>query len=212
LKLAVTGASGFIGREIVPLLQEAGIDLLLVGRNPDQLRRGFPGCQVSDYGSLATAAVGCDAITHLAVLNNDQPGTLEDFRAANVDLLNQVLACARVARVPIFIYTTTLHASDNRHTSHYARTKREAERLLSKKDGIAVIRLRLPAIYGSTFKGNLEIIGKFPRVFRRPVLSLLSILRPTAHVSRVAIAILEAVRTGQPGEKRITGGETSIGI
>jgi nucleoside-diphosphate-sugar epimerase len=210
LKLAVTGASGFVGREIVPLLQEAEIDLLLVGRDPEQLRKDFPGCQVAGYGSLATTAVGCDAIAHLAVLNNDQTGTLEDFRAANVELLSQVLSYARAARVPTFIYTTTLHSTNTKNTSHYATTKREAEHLLSQEGEIAVVRLRLPAIFGSTFKGKLTIVKKFPRALRPTVLFFLSFLRPTAHVSRVARAILEAAHTGQPGEKIVTGGEISV--
>lgn len=41
-KMIITGASGFIGRQIVPRLVSVGFDLLLVGRNPDKLSELFP--------------------------------------------------------------------------------------------------------------------------------------------------------------------------
>ena len=88
-----------------------------------------------------------------------------DFRAVNVTLLETVLNSARAAGVKTFINTTTLHASRTGSLSSYAQTKQEAEDVLSRVDGIAVVNLRLPAVYGSTFAGKLAMLSKLPAFF-----------------------------------------------
>ena len=84
----VTGASGNVGRHLVPLLTRDGRKLLAVGRDVEALRALFcdrgDNIAVTDYDGLARLSA-CDTMIHLAVRNNDQPGTLADFVAINVD-------------------------------------------------------------------------------------------------------------------------------
>ena len=76
MRVLVTGASGFIGRQIVPRLVSDGFELLLVGRNPDKLSELFPSVKNCGYSSLADAGQGFELLLHLAVLNNNAlPGT-----------------------------------------------------------------------------------------------------------------------------------------
>ena len=166
MKIIVTGASGFIGREIVPFLKKANAELLLVGRDTDRLKSLFPGDRVTSYEDLEMEARDYDSLVHLAVMNNDKSKQISEFRAVNVILLETVLNSARAAGVKTFINTTTLHASLPSSTSSYAQTKREAEDVLSRTDGIAVVNLRRPAVYGSTFAGKLAILLKLPAFFR----------------------------------------------
>ena len=112
-------------------------------------------------------------------MNNDKSKQISDFGAVNVTLLEAVLNSARAAGVKTFINTTTLHASRTGSTSSYAQTTREAEDVLSGTDGIAVVNLRRPAVYGLTFAGKLAVVAKMPAFFR-PIAFyvLLRLIRP----------------------------------
>jgi lipopolysaccharide/colanic/teichoic acid biosynthesis glycosyltransferase len=192
MRIIVTGASGFIGREIIPFLKKENVELLLVGRDTDKLKSLFPRDRVTSYEDLEIEARGYDALVHLAVMNNDESKKISDFRKANVTLLETVLNSARAAGVKTFINTTTLHVSRTGSLSSYAQTKREAEDVLSQTDGIAVVNLRLPAVYGSTFAGKLAILSKLPTPFRPMAFQCLASLKPTVNVKLVASAILNS--------------------
>ena len=146
MKIIITGASGFIGSEIVPFLKKENVKVLLVGRNTTTLKEKFPDDEVASYEELEIRGHGYDALIHLAVMNNNQSKQINDFRAANVTLLRAVLESALRAGVKTFINTTTLHATHKGPLSNYAQTKREAEEVLSQTNGIAVVNLRLPAV------------------------------------------------------------------
>lgn len=63
MRLVITGASGFIGQQIVPYLQGAGVDLGLIGRDEKTLRDAFNAPHaIANYNELEAALVGADAI------------------------------------------------------------------------------------------------------------------------------------------------------
>jgi lipopolysaccharide/colanic/teichoic acid biosynthesis glycosyltransferase len=66
--------------------------------------------------------------------------------------------------------------------------------VLSRTDGIAVVNLRLPAVYGSTFTGKLAMLSKLPAFLRPIAFQCLASLKPTVNVKLVATAILNAAR------------------
>ncbi len=197
MRIVITGASGFIGREIIPLFAKDGVEMLLVGRDEGRLRALFPSIQVTKYETLADAAKGFDALVHLAVMNNDQSGSIEDFRAANVELLDRILTSARAAYIKTIIYTSTLQVVGDINTSSYVQTKREAEDLLSKVQDIVIVNLRLPAVYGTTFKGKLALLKWIPNFARSNCFQIIASLRPTVHVKHVAVEILKAAKAGE---------------
>jgi lipopolysaccharide/colanic/teichoic acid biosynthesis glycosyltransferase len=151
---------------------------------------------VTSYKNLEIEARGYDALVHLAVLNNDKSKQISDFRAVNVALLETVLNSARGAGIKTFINTTTLHASQTGFLSSYAQTKREAEDVLSRADDIAVVNLRLPAVYGSTFAGKLASLSRLPAFLRPIAFQCLASLKPTVNVKLVAAEILNSARRG----------------
>ena len=196
MKIIVTGASGFVGREVVAFLKKANVELLLVGRDADRLKALFPEHSVTSYEGLEMKGLGYDALVHLAVMNNDKSKKISDFRAVNVTLLEAVLNSAKAAGVKTFINTTTLHTSQTGALSSYAQTKQEAEDVLSLAEDIAVVNLRLPAVYGSKFAGKLAIISKLPAFFRPITFQCLASLKPTVDVKLVAAEILISARRG----------------
>ena len=200
MKVAVTGASGFVGQQLVPLLSASGIDLLLVGRDPTRLARMFPGLPASGLDDLATKGKGFDLLFHLAARNNNQPGTTADFDAANVDHALQALAQARTAGIPRFIYVSTVHALDAANHSPYAASKRRgAQAVMAAAKDIDASILYLPAVQGKRFAGKLAGLNRLPAILRTPAFHVLSALRPTVSIDRLALHILSGASAGEDG-------------
>ncbi len=184
-KLIITGASGFIGRQLVPRLVFAGFELLLVGRAPNRLRALFPDLQNCSYGDISEEGKGFDALLHLAVLNNNASSAVSEFQRVNVDLLRETLIAAKHAGIRRFVNVTTFHALDGRG-SDYARSKRVALDVLEGEQEMSVTNVFLPAVYGDEFAGKLAIATKVPSPLRPAVLGFLTALLPTVHVNELA--------------------------
>lgn len=191
-KFVITGASGFIGRQLVPRLVSAGFELLLVGRNPDKLSSLFPCVENCDYSSLAEDGQGFELLLHLAVLNNNAQSTADEFREVNSELLKQTLAAAKRAGVSRFVNVTTFHALDE-HGSEYARSKRAALDILEAEENIEITNVFLPAVYGDEFSGKLSIVKNVPAFLRPAAFTFLTALLPTVHVDEVARVLVSDI-------------------
>lgn len=101
-RIAVTGATGFVGGTVAAVLAGKGHDVVcLVRRDPGP---GFPWpatvVDTSDTDSLAAGLEGCDAVAHLAIMN-DFHGMYADRRAAfdgYVGLTRRVVDAANLTR------------------------------------------------------------------------------------------------------------------
>lgn len=124
----VTGASGSVGRHLIPILANNGYRILALGRNPTALRRmfiGFPDVDCADYQELSSIE-GCDTLIHLAVRNNNQVGSIEDFVRDNIEFSD--LICQNFIRLNgvRFINLSSIHSLGDKRQSLYAVTKYEA--------------------------------------------------------------------------------------
>jgi len=189
-KIVVTGASGFVGSELVPILAREGVDLLLVGRNPAALSALYPAARCCGYDAIATEAKGYDTLLHLATMNNDAAGDLAAFNAANVDLLLETAARAKEAGIAHLINVSSIHALDPANTSPYAESKRLAADRLAEESGIAVTTVYLPLVYGSRWSGSLARLNRLPPWLARALFAALAALKPTLHVSRLASFVM----------------------
>lgn len=71
MKVAITGATGFVGRRLVEQLQTKGHQPLILTRNPTAAKRAFPNVEIVAYtptesGAWQSAIAGCDAVVNLA--------------------------------------------------------------------------------------------------------------------------------------------------
>jgi uncharacterized protein len=71
MKIAIAGATGFVGSRLVELLQAQGHQLLVLTRSPQQASNRFPQAQVVGYNPLQSgewqeSISGCDAVVNLA--------------------------------------------------------------------------------------------------------------------------------------------------
>lgn len=208
MRIVITGASGFVGQDLVPLLAAAGLQMLLVGRDPDRLRALFPSIPACHPEALADQGRGFDAVLHLAAHNNDRPGLQEEFDAVNRDHALDMLAQTRRAGIPRFIYVSSIHALDPRNPSAYAESKRRgADALRAAADGLAVDILFLPAVQGRRFAGRLARLNALPAILRGPAFTALSALRPTVHVERLAAHLLSGAPSGEEGHTILSDGQ-----
>lgn len=195
MKIALTGASGFIGRQIVPSLSAAGVDLLLLGRSRERLCGMYPQLQCASYERLGQVLEGSDMVVHLAVRNNDQPGTRDEFIHDNVDFTLQVLAAARDAKVKNFVAVSSVQTLTGAGTDSYVDSKRRMEAVLKAETGIEISILHLPIVYGTDFAGKLAVLNRLPRPLLNPAFTCLSALKPTLHVDRLSGHILGGAPT-----------------
>lgn len=196
MKIVVTGTSGFIGRHVLPELEAAGAELLLVGREPERLAALFgDDVRTCGYGELAEQAKGFDTLLHLAALIRGESGDGEAYRAANVTFLETVLGAAREAGIGHVINITSLDARADSPDPYFA-SKGEADALLRARGDMQVTSLRVAAVYGERFMRTLSVLERLPKSWRKPALNVLACARPVTHVSRVAEAVLRHAREG----------------
>lgn len=185
MRIVITGAGGFVGAQLIPLLANAGHELLLVGRSPARLKQRFPGKAACTYDDLPKRAKGFDLLVHLAVLNTNAEAPSSLFQEVNVNLALKTVKAAKAAGIPTFVNVSSVHALDPNRRSAYADSKREAAKLLAEIDGIKVLNIYLPAVYGDKWSGKLSVLNRFPQPIARIAFGVLAALRPTVHVARL---------------------------
>lgn len=100
MRIAVTGASGQVGRAVVELALSAGHTVVSIDRVRGRTDAGeFRLVDMSDYGSVEHALAGCDALIHLAAING--PGHDPDHVVHNNNVLSSYNALRAAAEVGI---------------------------------------------------------------------------------------------------------------
>ncbi|UZK68745.1 NAD-dependent epimerase/dehydratase family protein [Sphingomonas sp. S1-29] len=139
-RVVITGADGFIGRNLALRLAELGDVVLPLTRSSTS---------VAWHAAVAEA----DAVVHLAGAN--RPADPADFDAVNAGtatLLVTALEAANCA-VPVLYASSTRASGDD----HYGRSKRAGENALldyGKRSGNPVYVLRLPNVFGKWARPN----------------------------------------------------------
>jgi uncharacterized protein YbjT (DUF2867 family) len=163
LKLAVTGATGFVGGRLLELALTAGHEVRALTRRPQDPRQGISWVSgaLDDQASLDRLVEGADAVIHVAgVINAPDPA---GFEAGNVTGTSAVLAAAEKAQVKKFVHVSSLAAREPR-LSVYGATKAGSEALVSASP-LACAIARPPAVYGPGDKETLELFRMANRGF-----------------------------------------------
>lgn len=200
MKIIITGATGFVGKNLVRILRDAGAELLLVGRDPSRIRAIFPDIGACSYEALEKQGAGFHLLVHLATINNDKTAPAQDFADVNVTLALETAALAKRAGVGRFVYASSIHALDQAKKGPYASSKREGAKRLAEAFGDYALPLYLPTIYGRQCAGKLAVLNKLPSTVAKPIFSVVAALRPTLSAATLADFLLyEAVSTTDHG-------------
>ena len=140
----VTGASGFVGGQLVPALLDRGFDVRAMTRRPESYDGpGEPVAgDVSDPGSLAVPLEGVDVAVYLVHSLDD-----DDFESRDAEAARAFGLAAAACGVRQIVYLGGLGKDDDELSAHL-RSRREVERLLGEA-GVPVTVLRAAIVVGA---------------------------------------------------------------
>ncbi len=183
MKVAITGASGFVGQALCHTLNRHNIafspltrePLLIEGSMSRVVSESSPACDIQE------ALSGCDTLVHLAALTH-QPSkspfaNLEEFRQINVEFSRKLALAAAEAGVKRIVFMSSTKVYGDSSTSitsdtleapsdAYGQTKLEAEQALAaicRENGMDLVVIRPPLIFAPHAKGNLAALLKAVR-------------------------------------------------
>jgi len=190
--IAVTGATGFVGREIVKQARAAGFPVRAIVREPNAaLPEGverFHG-NVIYRPSLEDAFDGVKCVIHLVgIINERRENT---FERVHVEATRNVIDAAKKAGVKRYLHMSALGTRANAR-SRYHQTKWAGEEL-ARQSGLAWTIFRPSVVYGP---GDISINVLSKIVRRSPFVPVLgdgnSKIQPVA-VENVAKSFVTAI-------------------
>jgi len=214
-RLLVTGATGFIGQRLLPVLAERGFEIVAPVRKsqPPQAGMVFPIIEAIETADWSPLLGGVDAVVHLAGIAH-----AKHIRADEVyDRVNAQaalrLAKACEGRVSRLIFASSIRAisgptveavldddSPAAPTDAYGRSKRKAEQGLARLD-LPTSILRPVVVYGPGVKGNLARLAGWADSPAPLPFGALRAARSFVSLDNIASAILFCLtRTGAGSE------------
>ena len=198
LSVAVTGATGFIGRVLLQSLVRDGWEVRALTRRPQVLDESITWIQgdLGDPGALRNLVQGVSAVVHCA--GQVRGSSLDDFIRTNVEgTANLVRVSAQQDSPPRFLLISSL-AARQPELSWYATSKHLAEQIVADHSDVMPCAVFRPtAVYGP---GDKEISPLF-RAAQRGVLPMVgrSAMRfGLLHVSDLVSAVLCWLSTRVP--------------
>lgn len=177
--MLVTGASGFVGRHVVPDLVREGWSVRRAVRSPKGLDDEVVVDTVGPDTDWTAALEGVDAVVHLAarVHHKHEEHAVQLYRNVNIaGTLNLARSAATAGvRQFIFISTVLVHGRTNEGRPPfseddiltprglYGMSKAAAEaglRMLARDSDMNISVIRPPLVYGAGAKGNFELLTR----------------------------------------------------
>lgn len=204
--IALTGATGFIGRHLMSELPKRGYRIRALLRRPVQFTLKCDSAVIGDLArpqNLAAAFLDVHAVVHSAGIAHAMSGMpADDYRAVNT---NGTIALARAAMhagARRFVFLSSIRAQtgpssdviltedlEARPTDDYGRSKLAAEQGLAELDHDWV-SLRPVLVYGPGVKGNMAALVALARshyplprlMAKRSLLALDNLVDAVSHV------------------------------
>jgi nucleoside-diphosphate-sugar epimerase len=212
-RILVTGATGFVGAEVLRRARARGIEARSLSRRAAEGLTSPLDHVLADWTEdrLAEVVDGVDAVVHCASVVHKPGAPSEEYVRFNVEASRALAAACRARAVPRLVFLSTIKVygespvgTIDEHTqvapeSPYARTKLEAEQLLeqaAESGGPALVILRLCPVYGVGDKGNVRTMIRAISRRRFALPGDGSNRKSLVHVSTVAEVALAACERG----------------
>jgi UDP-glucose 4-epimerase len=173
----VTGASGFVGQHLTPILEAEGWTVRRALRTPTMTPNDVCIQSIGAGTDWKDVLVGVDAVVHLAarVHHQNDEHAIERYRDVNIEGTLHLARCAANAGVHRFIFVSTVlvhgrtndgrapFSEDNILTPSgvYGISKAAAEsglKSIAQDGAMSVTVIRPPLVYGAGAKGNFKLL------------------------------------------------------
>lgn len=194
-KLFITGATGFIGTELIKTLDKSRYDILCLVRKDSnlsaikKLNLGYVVGDIKDYGSFASSIKGADTIIHLAANlgNADRKNLYKD----NVCGTKNLVKAAEKYNVRHFIHISTIAVARS-VLGHYGKSKLIAEKVV-KVSPVPYTILRPGMVIGKRGHGFTKFVKYIKKLPIIPITGFGNQNIQIIHVADVVKGIINAI-------------------
>lgn len=220
MKVLVTGATGFVGRELCRELLDNGFKIRAGTRSASLGQKLHRDVEVAEVGEIGPdtdwgrALEGINAVVHLAarvhVMHERASNPFDAFRMVTVEGTERLARAALKAGVRRFVYVSSIKVNGET-TSHntafteadtptpqdpYGMSKWEAEQTLHRIAGnsdLEIVILRPPLVYGPGVGGNfIRLLNWVTRGVPLPLASVHN-LRSLVYVGNLVDALITCI-------------------
>ncbi len=225
-RVLVTGASGFIGQALVPVLAGAGFIVRAAARVPSRIGTDRPDVELSMMPDLncgnvdwAELVEGCEYVVHLAGIAHASSAIPDsDYNAVNCEAVRELANAAQRASVKRIVYVSSVRAQTGpvansaideatipHPTDAYGRAKLAGEAALAEVLDTSEtdwVTLRPVLVYGPGVKGNMAALLKLARLPLPLPINSLKGRRSILSVDNLASAVTHCL-TGDTVSRRV---------
>ena len=189
MRIAITGATGFVGSHLATRLTSEGHEVVRIARRARGTEDAIVQSSLDDVDQLATAFAGCNAVAHCAGINREIGD--QTYQRVHVEGTRNVVEAAKNAGVEKIVFMSFLRARP-RCGSLYHESKWEAEEIL-RNSGFDYTIIKAGVVYG---RGDHMLDHLSHALHTFPVFGLVGLeeksVRPLAvedlvHVMRAAL-------------------------
>ncbi len=180
MKIAITGATGFLGKSLALWLSKKGHELHLHARSESKAKALEPLaskiiiCDITDTKGISELVAGADVVIHTVSNFRSASGPPESYKKINVDGTINTFQCAKTAGVKRFIHISTIgvfgdikecpasETTEYNPGDNYQKTKLEAElycrEQAKNKIDMELVVIRPCSMYGP---GDMRMLKMF---------------------------------------------------
>lgn len=215
MTVAVTGASGFLGRALVEALVARGARVHGLSRRdmPPTARVRWVRGDVSSAAALRELTAGASVVLHAASFVHRRPRNqrdLAEMQRTNVEGTERLVErCVEQGNTPlVFVSSTAVYGAARspwdestpcEPLTHYGRTKLDAERIVLARHSRAGV-VRPTSIVGDRAPGSLRALDAMLRIGIVPVIDGGAARKSITHVSTVVRATIALAERALAGE------------